>query len=162
MFRSPEQALAFAFRIRESMVISLPSTVYIAQKTQSQSTSEGLSKYDLHAQAGMIFSFLTRRPEIEQAYAFFLYGNPREKRVACNFLARKYKERLARFGLNKLELRRAFLARTVRAVAEATSLTEWKSWKLRGEIASCLEPVRNSLMDALWLHMEPNSGELTG
>lgn len=162
MFRSPEQALSFAFRIRESMVISLPSTVYIAQKTQSQNTSDGLSKYDLHAQAGMIFSFLSRRPEVEQAYAFFLYGNPREKKIACNFLARKYRERLGRFGLNKLELRRAFMARTVRAVAESTGLTEWKSWKLRGEIASCLEPVRNSLMDALWVNVEPNSGELTG
>lgn len=162
MFRSPEQALAFAFRIRGSSVISLPSTVYIAQKVEAQSTSESLSKYDLHAQAGMIFSFLSRRPDDEQAYAFYLYGEPREKRVAANFFARKYRGRLGRFGLNKMELRRAILARSVRHVSQETGLTEWKSWKLRREIAGLLEPARNCLMDALWLWLEPNSGESEG
>jgi hypothetical protein len=159
MFRSPEQALAFAFRTRGSTVISLPSTVYIAQKIQSQSTSDSLSKYDLHAQAGMIFSFLSRRPEAEQAYAFYLYGEPREKKIAANFFARKYRNRLGRFGLNKLELRRAIMARSVRHVAQETGLTEWKSWKLRREIAGVMETARNSLMDALWTWLEPNSGE---
>jgi hypothetical protein len=162
MFRSPEQALAFAFRIRGTNVISLPSTVYIAQKVQAESTSDSLSKYDLHAQAGMIFSFLTRRPEPEQAYAFFLYGEPRERKIAANFFARKYRSRVGRFNLNKLELRRAILARSVRHVAEETGLSEWKSWKLRREIAGMMEPARNSLMDALWDWLEPNSGEMDG
>jgi hypothetical protein len=160
MFRSPEQALSFAFRIRGTTVISLPSAVYIAQKVQSQNTSDSLSKYDLHAQAGMIFSFLGRRPEPEQAYAFFLYGEPRERKLAANFFARKYRARFGRFGLNKLELRRAILARSVRHLAQETGLTEWKSWKLRREIAGVLEPARNSLMDALWTWLEPNSGEI--
>jgi hypothetical protein len=161
VFRSPEQALSFAFRIRESSVISLPSGVYIAQKTEAQSTSESLSKYDLHAQAGMIFSFLSRRPEVEQAYAFYLYGTPRERKIAANFFARKYRGRFGRFALNKLELRRAILARTVRHVAQETGLSEWKSWKLRREIAGVMEPACNSLMDALWSWLEPNSGDLT-
>lgn len=150
MFSSPEQALAFSFRIRETQVISLPSTVYIAQKVEAQSTAERLSKYDLHAQAGMVFSFLMRRPEMEQAYAFYLYGTPREKRLAANFVARKNRDRFSRFGLDKYRLRQAIMARSVRTVAEVTGLTEWKSWKLRREIAGVLEPVRNSLMDALW------------
>lgn len=162
MFRSPEQALAFAFRVRGSSVISLPTTMYIAQKVQQQSTSDSLSKYDLHAQAGMIFSFLSRRPDPEQAYAFYLYGSPREKKLAANFFARKYKGRLGKFGLNKIELRRAILARSVRNLAQETGLTEWKSWKLRREIAGVLEPARNSLMDALWTWLEPNSGEMAG
>lgn len=162
MFRSPEQALAFAFRIRQSTVISVPSGVYIAQKIESQSTSESLSKYDLHAQAGMIFSFLSRRPDPEQAYAFYLYGEPRERRIAANFFARKYRGRFGRYNLNKIELRRAILARSVRHVSQETGLTEWKSWKLRREIAGVLEPARNSLMDALWDWLEPNSGEREG
>jgi hypothetical protein len=159
MFRSPEQALAFSFRIRESNVISLPSTVYIAQKTEAQSTSsDRLTRYDLHAQAGMVFSFLSRRPELEQAYAFYLYGTPRERKLAANFVARKYRDRFGRYGLDKYRLRLAILARSVRTVAEATGLSEWKSWKLRRDIAGVLEPVRNSLMDALWEWMQdPNT-----
>lgn len=164
MFRSPEQAIAFAFRIRESNVISLPSTVYIAQKTEAQSTAtDRLTRYDLHAQAGMIFSFLAKRPEMEQAYAFYLYGTPRERRLSANFIARKNRERFARFGLDKWKLRQAILSRSVRDMATQTGLTEWKSWKLRREIAAVLEPVRNSLMDTLWDWLtNPNTSEVEG
>lgn len=161
MFRSPEQALAFSFRIRESNVISLPSTVYIAQKVEAQSTTDRLTRYDLHAQAGMVFSFLSRRPEMEQAYAFYLYGTPRERKLASNFIARKNRDRFSRYGLDKFRLRQAILARSVRHVSEVTGLTEWKSWKLRRDIAGVMEPVRNSLMDALWEWLaNPNTGKI--
>jgi hypothetical protein len=162
MFNSPEQALAFAFRIRDSRVISLPSATHIAQKVQNQVGSTSLTRYDLHAQAGMIFSFLSRRPEQEQAYAFYLYGSAREKRIAADWFARKYSGRLAGFGLSKPEIRRAIQAKSVRHVSSETGLTQWKSWKLRREIADVMAPACNSLMDALWIWLTPNSGEMGG
>ena len=157
MFRSPDQALAFAFRMRNSSVISLPSATYIAQKTDNESTSDRLTQYDLHAQVGMIFSFLSRRPEMEQVYAFFLHGTMRERKLAASLIIKKNRNLFRHFGLGWKELRDAILAKSVRDVVDVSGLSQYKAWKFRRELASVLAPLQNSLMDALWEYLESSS-----
>lgn len=150
MFRSPDQALAFAFRMRSSAVISIPSATYIANKTDNENTSDRLTQYDLHAQAGMIFSFLSRRPEDEQAYAFFLHGTIRERRLAATLLLKKNGERLGKYGLSSKQLRDALIGKSVRDVSEVSGLTQHKAWKFRRELAEIMAPIQDRLMDGLW------------
>lgn len=150
MFKSPDQALAFAFRMRNASIISIPSATYIANKTDNESTSDRLTQYDLHAQVGMIFSFLSRRPDDEQAYAFYLHGAIGEQRVAARLLIEKFGERFSKYELNNMQLENAALSRSVREVKGKVGLTQHKAWKFRRELADALAPLQNSLMDALW------------
>jgi len=160
MFRSPDQALAFAFRMRSSAVISIPSATYIANKTDNEHASYRLTQYDLHAQVGMIFSFLSRRPEEEQAYAFFLHGTIRERKLAANLLGRRYGDRLSKYGLSKWQLRNAILGNSVRHTSEASGLSEHKAWKFRKELAEILSPIQDRLMDSLWEWLEASNTTL--
>lgn len=160
MFKSPDQALAFAFRMRNSAVISLPSATYIAQKTDNQHTGDHLTQYDLHAQVGMIFSFLSRRPEMEQVYAFFLHGTMRERSLAASLIIRKNRKVLSGFGLDWRQLKKAVLGRSVRDVVAVSGLSQYKAWKFRRELASVLAPLQNSLMDALYEYLEQSNSAL--
>jgi hypothetical protein len=157
MFKSPDQALAFAFRMRQSSVISLPSATYIAQKTDNQHTGDRLTQYDLHAQVGMIFSFLSRRPEMEQVYAFFLHGTMRERALAASLIIKKNRQVLNCFGLDWRQLKKAVLGRSVRDVVAVSGLSQYKAWKFRRELASVLAPLQNSLMDALYDYLQQSN-----
>ena len=161
MFKSPDQALAFAFRMRNASIISIPSATYIANKTDNESTSERLTQYDLHAQVGMIFSFLSRRPDLEQAYAFYLHGAIEEQRVAVKLITEELGDRFSKYDLDNMQLEKAVLARSVRDVRDKAGLTQHKAWKFRKDLADVLAPYQNSLMDALWdwLHHPVNSIE---
>lgn len=160
MFKSPDQALAFAFRMRNSAVISLPSATYIAQKTDNQHTGDRLTQYDLHAQVGMLFNFLSRRPEMEQVYAFFLHGTMRERKLAASLIMKKNRAVFRSFGLPWNELRNAVLGRSVRDVVAVSGLTQYKAWKFRRELAGILAPLQNSLMDALYEYLEQSNTAL--
>lgn len=160
MFKSPDQALAFAFRMRQNAVITLPSATYIAQKTDNQNTSDRLTQYDLHAQVGMIFNFLSRRPEAEQIYAFFLHGTMRERALAASLLIKRNRQVLNRFGLGWRELKKAVLGRSVRDVVAVSGLTQYKAWKFRRELAGILAPLQNNLMDALYDYLEQSNTAL--
>jgi hypothetical protein len=157
MFRSPDQALAFAFRMRSSAVISIPSATYIANKTDNEHASDRLTQYDLHAQVGMIFSFLSRRSEEEQAYAFFLHGTNRERAIAANILVRRFGGRLEKYGISRRELRNAALGSSVRSTSSASGLSEHKAWKFRRELAEILSPIQDRLMDSLWEWLEASN-----
>lgn len=157
MFRSPDQALAFAFRMRSSAVISIPSATYIANKTDNEHASDRLTQYDLHAQVGMIFSFLSRRSEEEQAYAFFLHGTIRERKLAAHIIVRRFGDRLGRYGLSKWQLRNAVLGNTVRNTSAVSGLSEHKAWKFRRELAEILSPIQDRLMDSLWEWLEASN-----
>lgn len=153
MFKSPDQALAFAFRMRHSHVVSLPSSTYIANKTDHQHSSDRLTQYDLHAQAGMIFSWLSRRPEDEQIYAFYLHGTGKERRLAAALFARRNKAIFRKYGLSNLDLRNAILARSVRDVSDVSGLSQYKAWKFRRELAGLFEPIQERLMSAMYEEM---------
>lgn len=153
MFRSPDQALSFAFRMRSSAVISLPSSTYIANKTDNESTSNRLTQYDLHAQAGMIFNFLSRQPEMQQVYAFFLHGTMRERKLAAAFIIKRNRSVFRKYGLSWKELRDAVLGRSVRDVSAVSGLSQYKAWKFRRELAEVLSPLQDGLMDSLWCYI---------
>lgn len=150
MFKSPDQALAFAFRMRHNHVISIPSSTYIANKTDHQHSSDRLTKYDLHAQAGMIFAWLSRRPEDEQIYAFFLHGTNKERRLAASLFVRRNRERFRRYDLSNYQLTKAVLGRTVREVSAESGLSQYKAWKLRRDLAEIFEPIQDRLLAAMY------------
>ncbi len=149
MFRSPDQALAFAFRMRHSHVVSLPSGTYIAQKTDHQHSSERLTKYDMHAQAGMIFAWLSRRDEDEQIYAFLLHGTIKERRLAASLFIRRHPDLLTKFKLSTVQLRNAVLGSSVRDVSAVSGLSQYKAWRLRRDLAEIFEPIQMRLMTAM-------------
>lgn len=150
MFKSPDQALAFAFRMRSTSVVSLPSGTYIANKTDNQHSTDRLTQYDMHAQAGMIFAWLSRRPEDEQIYAFFLHGDTKERRLAASMLIRRNQEVFRKYKLQNRELRNAVLGRSVRDVSEASGLTQYKAWKFRRDLAEIFQPIQDRLMGAMY------------
>lgn len=150
MFRSPDQALAFAFRMRNSSVISIPSATYIANKTDNESTSDRLTQYDLHAQVGMIFNFLERRPEMEQLVAFYLHGAIEEQVAAAKKITAKLGEHFRKYGLTDEQLVTAMVGKTVRDVRDKCGLTQHKAWKFKRELNGVIQPHLNSLMDSLW------------
>lgn len=156
MFNSPEHALRFAFRMRHKHVISIPSSSNIANKVDNQSTSDRLTSYDMHAQVGMIFNFLGRQPEDLQLYAFYVYGNMRERKLAANLIVKKYRGTLSKYGLDKVQLRNVLFGRSSRDSAKIAGISTNKAWKLRGELAGILSPIQDRLMDALWEWLEPN------
>jgi hypothetical protein len=150
MFKSPDQALAFAFRIRSTSVVNLPSGTYIANKTDNQHSTDRLTQYDLHAQSGMIFAWLSRRPEDEQIYAFFLHGNHKERRQAASMLIRRHQGVFKKYKLKNHALRNAVLGRSVRDVSEASGLTQYKAWKFRQDLADIFQPIQDRLMDCMY------------
>ena len=156
MFRSPEQALGFAFRIRDRSIISIPDFERMQNKVQETDAANRLTQIDLHAQSAFIFNFLSRQKEVNKAYAYFLYGTERERTVACEFLAEALAEKLKRYRLSISDLQSGLLAKNVRKVAEATGMTAYKSWKFRRDLADALEPVRMELLDDLWGWLNPN------
>jgi hypothetical protein len=160
MFRSPDQALSFAFRMRSSAVISLPSATYIANKTDNESTSDRLTQYDMHAQAGMIFNFLSRQPEMQQVYAFFLHGTMRERKLAAAFIIKRNRQVFRKYGLSWKELRDAVLGRSVRDVSAVSGLSQYKAWKFRRELAEVLSPLQDGLMDSLWCYITQSNTAL--
>jgi hypothetical protein len=150
MFKSPDQALAFAFRLRETSVVSLPSGTYIANKTDNQHSTDRLTQYDMHAQSGMIFAWLSRRPEDEQIYAFFLHGNNRERRQAASLLIRRNQEVFKKYKLQNHKLRSAVLGRSVRDVSDTSGLTQYKAWKFRQDLADIFQPIQDRLMESMY------------
>lgn len=157
MFKSPDAALAFAFRMRHSAVISIPSVVNIANKTDKQHSSERLTQYDLHAQVGMLFSWLSRRPEDEQIYAFYLHGSMRERRLAASLLIRRNLNRLRKYGLSNHDLKQAILSKSIRDIAEKVGMTKHKAWNFRRELADILMPTQERLMNALWEYIDASN-----
>jgi len=149
MFNTSDQALAFAFRMRHSHVVSLPSAAYMAHNSSSQHSGEQLTRYDLHAQAGMIFSWLSRRLDDEQLYAFFLHGTIKERRLAASLFVRGNRALFSKYRLNNTQLRNAVLARSVREVSEASGLKQYKAWQFRRELAELFEPIQERLFTAM-------------
>lgn len=150
MFKSPEQALGFAFRIRDRDVISIPNMEQLGTKIQETNQANRLTQQDLHAQSAFILNFLSREKEINRAYAYLLHGTERERTLAAASLAKELSSRFKRYNLSEELLAEAINARNIRKVAAATGLTNYKSWKFRRDLADALEPVRTELLDNLW------------
>ena len=77
MFHSPEQAIRFAFKIRHKTIVSQAHNVFIGKdKIRSSNRGGSLTAYDFHAQGAMIFGFIERQSELENAW---VYASARKK-----------------------------------------------------------------------------------
>lgn len=156
MFKHPEQALRFAYKMREKSIIAMPHGVYVERLNQPSHDERTLTAYDFHAQAGMIFAFLGRRPELEQAYCMLQYGTPIEKKVGARYIANHSEVRLPNQLTSRTQLRKALMGNSVRKVANDVGISNYKAWKLRKELWSILEPIMLNLYDELdrWMDFE--------
>ena len=149
MFKHPEQALRFAYKMREKSIIAMPHGVYVERLNQPSHDERTLTAYDFHAQAGMIFAFLGRRSDLEQAYCMLQYGTPIEQKIGARYIANHVEVRLPNQLTSRTQLRKAFLATSVRKVANDVGISNYKAWKLRKELWGILEPIMLTLYDGL-------------
>ena len=159
MFHSPEQAIRFAFKIRHKTIVSQAHNVFIGKdKIRSSNRGGSLTAYDFHAQGAMIFGFIERQSELENAWVYWMYGDPREKKIAARMLADRY-DGWGRVGLERNDIYRVMLTKSVRKCAEEMGITNYKAWKVRRKILDALTPVERRLLDALWEWIEKSCAE---
>ena len=152
MFASPEAALKFAFRMRGRAVMSSPSGVFMTKERMKSTGSSRLTSWDYHAQAGMVFSRVNRMPMVQQAWVFFEYGNPMERRISAKELADSIAGRadVKSLKLSKSQIVSALMARTVRGVAKELGSTHYRGWKMRGVLMAALETSMMRTMSDIW------------
>jgi hypothetical protein len=97
----------------------------------------------------MIFAWLSRRPEDEQAYAFYLHGTIEERKAAASLIKKQHRKVLDKYKLDDTQICNAILGRSVRDVSAASGLSQYKAWKLRRDLAEIFEPVQMRLMTAM-------------
>lgn len=136
MFKHADQALRFAFRMREKSLISKAS--YDSGQKEGN-PSVHLSAHDFHAQAGMVFSFIERQPLHEQCYIYLTYGSPQERDAAAGILAADLS--VPKHLKNRTQLKSALLSKTVRQCAKDNGLSVYKAWRTKQTIQGMLEPI---------------------
>lgn len=154
MFKHPEQALRFAYKMREKSIISRPSGVYQEKINMPSPDKRTLTAFDFHAQAGMIFSFLDRQSDVEQAFCLLHYGTPIERKVGARYLSSHIP--LPTALSDRHQLRKALMGNSVRRVANDVGISNYKAWKLRKELWGSLEPIMLKLYSSLgrWAGLE--------
>lgn len=152
MFSSPEAALRFAFRMREKSIISTPSGVFMSKDKVKSPNAMRLTAYDFHAQAGMIFGFIDRLPQDEQAWVYLNYGNGKERRVCATVISHKltHNTDAIKYGMGSSDIRKVLLSSSVRQCSRDTGLTNYKSWKIRGSLYAEMEPLMLRTLDKIW------------
>lgn len=80
-FAGPEQAVRFAYRMSQQEILAKPSSGNMGGRDTSE---EGLSPHDLHAQGAMILQALERLPSAERSAikAFYAKGSERLEAIA--------------------------------------------------------------------------------
>ena len=144
MFKHADQALRFAFRMRQKDLISKPS---LTPSQKEKSPAERLSAHDFHAQAGMLFSFLERRPLHEQCYAFLMYGDDRERDASASILSADLA--LPKHIRDRGQLKIALLSKTVRGCAKELGISTYKAWRTKQALHGMLEPLGMRLFNAV-------------
>jgi hypothetical protein len=146
MFKHAEQAIRFAFRMREKSVITRPSIVPSAREKNS---TDRLTAHDFHAQAGMVFSFLNRQPGPAVAFVFLQHGTPQERDAAAEYISLMDGIKLPKHVKNRSELKKALLAKTVRQCAQDLGITNYKAWRTKQACYGIVEPIALRLYEEL-------------
>lgn len=156
MFRSADDAIRFAFRMRHKPIISMNSNVYISKGELGGSGHGKLSAYDLHAQSGMIWGCMERLPREQIAWIYAVYGEPREKRVAARVLSWYVGNDAEVRGLKRsnADLRRTIESRSIRHCAKLLGVTPYKAMRIRRAVTAAMEP----LGFAVYEYMERRMG----
>ncbi len=143
MFKHAEQALRFAFRMREKPLVSRTNLA----SCEADRSSQTLTAHDFHAQAGMVFSFLERQPLHQQAYAYLMFGSPQERDAAASVLSVDLA--VPKHLKSRAELKNALLTKTVRDCAKSLGISNYKAWRTKQTIHGLLEPIALRLYDAV-------------
>lgn len=143
MFRSADDAIRFAFRMRSKPIISMNSNVYISKGEVGQAGHGRLTAYDLHAQSGMIWGYMERLNRAELAWCYLMYGEPREKRVAARELAWYVSRDGEVRGMKRsnADLRRAIESRSIRHCAKLLGVTPYKAMVIRRAVNAAMQPL---------------------
>jgi len=154
MFRDADQAIRFAFRMRDKSIVS--KMRMLERDTPSSTATDRLTAYDFHAMSGMLFAFLMRCTKEQQAAVYLLYGNEYERKVAARIICYAEGVKLPKYITNRTQLRQALLSKTVRDCADKCGLTNYKAWKVRREMWNVVEPILWKLHEDLerWLKLE--------
>ena len=144
MFKHADQALRFAFRMREKDLISKPS---LTPSQKEKNPAERLSAHDFHAQAGMLFSFLERRPVHEQCYAFLMYGSENERELSAGIFASDLS--MPKHIKDRRQMKAALLSKTVRGCAKELGISTYKAWRTKQALHGMLEPIAMRLFAAV-------------
>jgi hypothetical protein len=148
MFNSPEQALKFAFRIREKSIISKSHNVYQVKEKQRTSGNNNITVHDLHAQGAMIIGFVERLGTFEGAWVYWMYGDVAERSLAAKLIAN-------RFDWNGLSIDRediytVMLSQSARKCAATMGISKNRAWRYKRRIAEMLGPIERRVLDGLW------------
>lgn len=152
MFRSADDAIRFAFRMRAKPIIAMPSNVYLSKEERQSSTKGGeLSAYDLHAQAGMIWGYMERLNSPELAWVYVTYGDKREQHIASRILAQHATKSgdVRNLGRSSADVRRAIESRSIRHCAKLLRTTSYKAMVIRRAVGAVLEQLAMRVYDDL-------------
>jgi hypothetical protein len=153
MFRDADQAIRFAFRMRNKSVVS--KMRIMETDTPPSTATDRLTVYDFHAMSAMLFAFLGRCSMPQQAAAYVMYGDEHEKYMGAKILAEYCGGHYPKYITSKGQLVSALTSKTVRDCAEQCNLTNYKAWKVRREMWRVVEPHLWELHKSLekWLHI---------
>jgi hypothetical protein len=155
MFNSPEQALRFAFKVRDKTIISQAHNVFQIKDKSGKGNREAMTAYDFHAQGALIIGFVEKMGKAETAWMYWMYGDAREREYAARVLADGYA--WMGVGLERGDIYKAMIAKSVRRCAEDIAVSKTKAWRLRRKILDALSPVERRVLDTLWDRLEPSN-----
>lgn len=137
MFKTPDQAVRFAFKMKDKPIVRVPAPEEIDSVRETNTMR--LTAYDFHAQAAMIFSMIKRLPMEQQAALYLQHGDEEERSYGAQYLA-DHADRLPKHVADRNILKRAFLCRTVRDCADKVGVSTYKAWKMRKDLWGLIEP----------------------
>lgn len=138
MFRDADQAMRFAFRMRDKSIVS--SMKMMERDAPGSTATDRLTVHDFHAMSAMLFAYLGRCPAEQQAAAYMIYGSEAERYMAAQTLSRLETTRLPKHITSKPQLVLALTSKTVRDCADRCGITTYKAWKVRREMWNVVEP----------------------
>jgi hypothetical protein len=154
MFRDADQAIRFAFRMRDKSIIT--SMTFRDMDSPGSTATDRLTVHDFHAMSAMLFAYLGRCPAEQQAAAYLLYGSDAERWLSAKVLAEFCGGRFPKYITTKGQLVQALTSKTVRDCADQCGLTNYKAWKVRREMWKVVEPHLWKLHESLekWLKLD--------
>ena len=155
MFNSPEQALKFAFRIREKSIISKSHNVYQVKERQKTYGKESITAHDLHAQGAMILSYDERLGDMESAWTYWSYGDGGEKAIAAKLLANRFEWTGVEIDRDKIFA--VMMSSSARKCARDMGISKNRAWGYRRKVIAALSVVERRVLDGLWERLESGS-----
>lgn len=155
MFNSPEQALKFAFRIRDKSIISKSHNVYQVKEKQRTYGNDNITVHDLHAQGAMIIGFVERLGLFESAWVYWLYGDVAERSLAARLLANRYDWN--GLSIDRKEIYTVMMSQSARKCAAVMGISKNKAWRYKRKVVEVLMPLERRVLDGLWDHMDEDN-----